>query len=305
MSPLCYFAYNPNLVNKPPVLPVSSVQRRMWNRINGGFVSVRRTPIGLMKLITSGHPYTATHRGYRHERNFIKGQTLSLDFDTGDGQSSIPGLMDDPFIAANATFLYTTPSHTLEKPRARAVFVLDTAVGSPAIYALAARSLVRLYQQSDQSCKDPARIFFGSKDCATRWIGNRMPLVVLRDIMEQVRQEDLEMKEKAASIVVTDISDQTLREEINLGLNKILKAPDGERHLVRLQISRLFGGYVAAGYIPLSEAKNHLVSAATMNTNSPVNEIERDLDTGLKSGMAYPVAISPKSLEDYGLFLPG
>src|SRR5690606_36496793 len=99
--------------------------RQWWSRFNGQFQNVDISPVKLVSLIHKGHAYTTQHKRYRKADNFLCGQHLALDLDTEDERSSFDYLLQREFIAHNASFLYTTASHTEQNPKCRVVFVLD------------------------------------------------------------------------------------------------------------------------------------------------------------------------------------
>jgi hypothetical protein len=305
MGILCHYAYNDNFINKPAPIPVPKFARKRWRRINAGFKSVRGTPQSLLNKIRNGYAYTAAHASFRHERNFRVGMTPSLDFDAGDETSSFAGILQNPFVREHASFLYTTPSHTKENPRARCVFILDEPVTNPSVYASVSTALVLYFKHSDQSCKDPVRIFFGSKDCDYHWIGNRLSLHDMAGMLqrlEEAREREAERVRKFKNEY--KLSSRTIQEEVDRQLDKIVNAPDGGRHLVRLRISKLFGGYVAAGYLTLGQAESMLMDAAMMNTDSSQAIVAHDINYGLQGGQDHPVQIPPKYAEDWGISLP-
>lgn len=147
-----------------------------WRVFNGSFKNVTVSPEELSSLIQHGYAYTTQHNRYRSADNFIQGQHIALDMDTGDERSSIAVLQDDPFISRYASFIHTTPSHTTEHPKARVVFCLDRAIRDVSKYAELAQALVWRFQLADKSCRDAARFFYGSKGCDVAWLGNTLTL---------------------------------------------------------------------------------------------------------------------------------
>lgn len=162
---------------------------KRWKDFNGGFSRERHTIESLVSEIMQGHSfccalggcrldhcggrwccqgrqYDPGHCGrpydYRISTHFSSAQTLELDFDKGDETSSIDFLLADPFIARNATFLYSTLSSTPRAPKTRVVFVLDNPYTDPEAYHDARRALINKYPESDQSIKDVARFLYGS-----------------------------------------------------------------------------------------------------------------------------------------------
>lgn len=294
---LINFAYNPHLVNKPLAankLP-DVAHKVIWRRINGQFINKRGRPETLAGLIQRGYAYTSVHRRYRHERNFIKGQVLSLDFDhDGDFDS----LLQDEFISKYGSFIYSTPSSTPEDPRSRVVFVLPKAVDNSVLFGAMQTALVKKYKQADRSCKDPVRLFFGSKDCEIEFISNTLPLELITSMAEEVLVEEANKPE----IIVCPVSSYTVKTQLEHQLQKIQTAPSGSKHEVRLKVGTLVGGFVAAGYLDYSEAASYLLAAAMSNTSAPALA-QKDVLDGLNYGLSSPVAIEPQSFEDYGIFI--
>lgn len=140
----------------------------------------------LIKKIRQGYSFSAAMMdGYRDSKHFISAQHLGLDFDTEDDRSSLDTLVSDPFIKKYAAFVYTSPSHTPEKPRARVVFILDKPVTDADKYSQYATVLTEKFELSDGQCKDAARFWYGSKDCDTRSSNNLLPVSVLDEMIEQ------------------------------------------------------------------------------------------------------------------------
>lgn len=140
-------------------------------------------------LVYDGHPFTTWHKNnWRNNANYDSGQHLGLDFDTEDQRSTIATLLQDPFIKRYASIIYTTPTHTPEKPRARVVFLLDTPIMQAANYALAAQALLWLYGTADRQCKEPCRFFYGSQGCEMELPDNVLPLSHLKKIIEDYKE---------------------------------------------------------------------------------------------------------------------
>lgn len=75
-------------------------------------------------------------------------------------------------------------------------------------------------------------------------------------------------------------------------LRKIEEAVDGERHIIRLKISNLFGGWVANGEIEKSTALYLLQKSSLKNTDSDIDTITKTLEDGIANGMKSPLSIS-------------
>ena len=157
-----------------------------WSAFNASFTNQSLTPFDFAHAIYDGHPFTTWHaNNWRTSANYVCGQHLGLDFDAGDQTSTLPALLDNPFIHRHANILYTTPSHTPEAPRARVVFLLDTPIMQATNYALAAASLLWLFGTADRQCKDPARFFYGSMRCEMEMFDNVLSLATVKHIIAQ------------------------------------------------------------------------------------------------------------------------
>lgn len=158
-------------------------QLSVWNRFNGTFKTESLDLAGLAAVIQAGHAITAVHKSYRKKDNFISAQHLGLDFDTEDARSSLDTLQADEFISKYGALLYTTASHTPQKPRARVLFILEQPITDPEQYRRAALALIARYGMVDEHCKDAARVWFGAKGCEVRVLGNLLPSQVLENLM--------------------------------------------------------------------------------------------------------------------------
>jgi len=161
-----------------------------WTTFNGSFQNQELPSDLIAAELYDGKPITTwCNPQWRKTENYQCGQHLGLDFDTEDRQSSIPVLLKEPFIQKYAAIVYTTPSHTPDKPRARVLFLLDTPIFQPANYTLAAASLLWIFGTADRQCKDPVRFFYGGKPgaCEMEWLGNTLPLALVKDLIQRYK----------------------------------------------------------------------------------------------------------------------
>ena len=75
-------------------------------------------------------------------------------------------------------------------------------------------------------------------------------------------------------------------------VQKIEKAPNGEKHNSRLRLSRLIGGYAASGLLNQEQALSDLIAAAQSNTTDP-KQAEKDVRDGFCYGMQSPLVVTP------------
>lgn len=162
-----------------------------WSKFNGAFKNLDIPAAQFANLIYEKHPFTTWHKdNWRRSDNYLLGQHIGVDFDTGDVQSSIPHLLSDPFVAKYASIVYATPSHTPEEPRARVVFLLDQPVYQPKNYVLAVSTILWLFgSAADRQCKDPVRFFYGGrKDENIEFLDNVLPLEKLKEMIIQYKR---------------------------------------------------------------------------------------------------------------------
>lgn len=161
-----------------------------WREFNGSFDN-REMPFSeFAGAIYNGHPFTTWHSNHwRDGKNYLLGHHLGIDFDTEDERSSIPYLMKDPFVQKYGSIIYTTPSHEIDAPRARVVFLLDQPIHQPQNYVAAATALLWLFSSADRQCKDPARFFYGAGPGADmELLPGRLPLSIIKDMIKRYQQ---------------------------------------------------------------------------------------------------------------------
>ena len=70
-----------------------------WRAFNSAFANEELPQLGICDALYTGHPITTWHKDHwRASRNYLLGQHIGIDFDTGDQRSSLPHLLKDHFI---------------------------------------------------------------------------------------------------------------------------------------------------------------------------------------------------------------
>lgn len=169
-----------------------------WD-FNNSFTNEHLTRDQLVMAIKAGRAFTSPHEhinrpkedgkktAFRHSDNWISSQHDGADFD----YSSFDGALQVSFVRDYTNFLYTTSSHTPENPRSRAVFIFDQVVTDKAYYAKIKKAIVwHLGRVIDRSCKDVARVFYGSKDCEVLLLNNVLPLAVVDQLIAEYEAEE-------------------------------------------------------------------------------------------------------------------
>lgn len=157
-----------------------------WKAFNASFENVELPAPGMAFLIDEGKAFTTCHaNGWRANDNYQLGQHLGVDFDTW----SVDQAMADPFIERYAAIVYRTPSSTPEKPRSRAVFLLDTPIRQAANYTKAAMALIQVFGgKADAQCKDACRFFYGSLGSMPVQRPLELPLDIVKALIQQREQ---------------------------------------------------------------------------------------------------------------------
>ena len=166
-------------------------------------------------------------------------------------------------------------------------------------YTELATALVEYYAITDKKCKDPARFFYGAKDCETKWLGNHLPLTVAADVLikphrERVKQQQKLEEQRAKMRVVvasSEVSKETLDEFSRKLISNVKNAPDGHKHEILRNNSATFGGYIASGYYDYDEVKQWLKNAIRQNGNNvqSITHADATIEEGLNYGMYRPL----------------
>lgn len=294
-----YLAINYQHQGKMPADMTPEESREWWNRFNGGFTNQALDTAEFITAIQSGYAYTTQHSRYRKADNFICGQHVALDLDTEDERSTFDYLMQDSFIADNATFLHTTPSHTAEKPRCRVVFVLDRPIRSAEKYTLLAEALVYRFGLADRKCKDAARLFFGSEGCQVRELGSVLTLeTAAAELVEPYKkylaEREAEHKRRLETMQVVsanDVPEKILEAHARTLLDRVQNAPNGEKYGNLRDIARTFGGYIGGGYYGRLDVEQWLQAAIAANPNDvkDLQQAYRTISQGLDYGQSDPL----------------
>ena len=164
---------NPNLIDKNVGGDRSHFTRGWENR--------EPTVEELLAEVTAGRAYCAQLSGPRKTANFLACNLVSVDI---DGTRTIEDVLSDAIVARNATFMYTTPSHTPEVPRLRVGFALPRTIINPKEMSSVMRSLA-LRLAGDARATDAARISFGSRGAQTWLLGNEIDLPLFEELIAQ------------------------------------------------------------------------------------------------------------------------
>jgi len=184
---------NPKIIGKPA----------KGSNVNLGFgwVTIEAEWTDVFKLITEdGYPTSAAlSSDNRKEANFVSRQLLMVDIDSG---MTIPELLDNEFYNTYGAGFYATPSFTAELHKFRICFVLEQAETDSGRLRKINRGLLKVFEQADEACKDPCRIFYGNPgcllaECTDKLLTNEAVEVLIQIVEEQDAEQAAEMAEYA------------------------------------------------------------------------------------------------------------
>lgn len=170
-----------------------------WPKFNASFENTELDTNSIMDVIYAGHAVTTCHtNNWRTSANYLCGQHLALDFDSEDSRSTIATLKTDRFISKYGAFIHTTISHKPDAPRARVFFTLDMPIMQSKNYTLAAAALLWVFGTADRQCKDSVRFFYGAPDCTMEFLGQVLPLDMVKKLITNY-QESGQLERKQAT----------------------------------------------------------------------------------------------------------
>ena len=280
------------LVNKAPA-------RFDWARYYSTFQKQTMSPRALAISVYHGYGFTPVWTTARREENFVSAGHMAFDFDAGDESSSLDYIQrEGTFAWMFASFGYTTASHTDAAPRCRVVFVLEYPITTPAeyrrVYQAVAWYISSDGSNTDPACKDPLRLYYGSKG-AEVW-GNW-------SLLGQGTIDYITETYAAAHPPVSAPTKMTVPVSPTAGMQngklrqlgeKVKTAPINEGHATLLKMARLAGGYVASNSLNEADAINELTRAAMTRPDPDEKEIDRVIRDGLANGKAQPVHFEQK-----------
>jgi hypothetical protein len=166
--------------------------------------------------IKNGYPFTHQFFGGRKTKEQFK-QTNVLVADINDNMT-VEQALDDEFIKANGTLIYTTPRHTQEQHRFRVVFALDRLIFDPNVYESLYGGLMKKIPFADPNVRSSAQFFQGSSTTQV-WIINRsIPDALINKLINAGVESDIE---KHTPPRIKKLTPKTLVQVKNKGLQEL------------------------------------------------------------------------------------
>jgi len=141
-------------------------------------------------LITvDGFPVACALTSNNRKIENFKSHCLALvDIDKG---MTITDLLNDPFYNEFGAGFYTTPSHTMDDQRFRIIFRSESPIVNAEKMRNLLRALMKQYGYADESCKDAARLFYGTKDCVLKEkTENILPDFIVTELVKEIEDAD-------------------------------------------------------------------------------------------------------------------
>lgn len=290
-------AINRSHKNKHPDNMTAEQTKAWFRKYNRNFCNENLPTDMLITEITSGWGIAACHNGYRHSRNFLCAQHVGIDI---DGGATMEEVANDEFVAAFASFIYTTPSHTEDDPHLRVIFELDRPIRDALRYTDLVQAIMwRLNIPLDRVCKDPSRLFFGNENAQVVVIGHVLSLETAAPTVEEWREykrQELEKKRLSyTGKIDTNVSAARSDGLLRTLCDHIRRCPDGEKYVTLRDISRTVGGYVATGVIDYTHGYNTLWDAiSSRRTVKDWTLAQKTIIEWMEKGMNDPLYLTDR-----------
>lgn len=175
-----------------------------------GWINIEAAWDDVFKLITEDGVATSAEltSENRKEANFVSRQLIMVDIDNG---MTIPELFENDFYNAYGAGFYATPSFTEQHHKFRIMFRLPEAETDPARLRKINRGLLKVFEQADEACKDPTRIFYGTPNCKYyEQRTNILPEEAVAVLIELIEEED---RQQAQAMVNQPHIEYTMTDE--------------------------------------------------------------------------------------------
>lgn len=191
-------------------------------RLGNGWSNREITVQALIEHIAQGFPFGPQWSGGKRDNaHFIGTDLLIADIDKG--KMTLEAAVEHPFVQSNATFIYTTPTHTPELHHFRIVFVLDRRICDSEVYSALYRSLLKELP-TDPATGTGASLFYGSKGVNATWIGKSLPETLINNMLTSGMAKTLAIPNPK---VLTILTDQTTVKVKGGGWKELVTLPSG------------------------------------------------------------------------------
>lgn len=288
---------NTTFKNKLPTYPPQTsltypAIKSLWRRYVRSFENKLVTAQELADHVQQGYGYSAQYtRPYRSAAYFMRTGVISIDLDSENEFSTLDTVASLPIIRSFGSFVYTTPSHTPEAPRCRAVFLLDSPINDYDLAKAVIQGVGKEFPEYDEVVHDPVRIFYGSSGCEIRWIGKYLPsaLAVRKygvPILEELAAEQERLQNTAADTSSLPVTSDIFVSQV---CSRLASAAPAEKTVGLNIAAYTLGGASAALGLSLEEVEPALLhTMVQINSKNPAHENQRIIRSGFQRGARSP-----------------
>lgn len=291
-------SYSRNFHNKTITAPNDASGKNTW--AFGKFETITVIPEAITKhALRGGAISVGVYKGgERAEKNFISAQLIGVDI---DHDVTFENVLRDEYVNRHAFFVYTTASSTPHEHRCRVLFILDIPVTDVEQYRRLTKRLLHRFAKHfdvDTSCKDAARIFYGSDNAHLHHeaLENVLPVSYIDELEPHPDEFPKPIPERPATIIATPgVMNRALaygKASREREINDVLATPAGlsQRHaafngFVMSMISKVKGGWPGFENI---EADIRYVGERMGREKS---EIERSIKGAWEKSESQPLSI--------------
>ena len=253
-----------NYKEKPKGMEIAKITKRL---------AVSKTEIeieDLAKSLSTGCTFKASLMGGTKEADWIQSQLFSLDFD--DGTTIKKELSKCREINILPVFMYTSFSHTSEHHKFRMVFCANEVINDYNIAKQLQLTLMSIFNNCDEKCKNLSRIFFGGKSLVYEGYENR---INIKEILEKypIEIDNNEILNKSKNNKIKKIAPNNYMNKVNITeCDKYIKAIQNldSEMLRKLIITRLYTQGVFSGLIDIDLNKSNSISPIFLQDISPI-----------------------------------
>jgi len=204
---------------------------------NNTVTQISIDPLSFAELMMQGRTFSpAKYKGLRNNDNWIGQSVFCLDFDSGIQPDEVIERLKENGIDPNV--VYSSFSDSPELRKFRVVLFLDREIQCKLKAKDLILSLMKLFPECDKSCKDYARIFFGSK-AIIYFNDNLVSVYDVVPLVESYRSELTLLTEKVVKVKTEYSSDTTTT--FQKAIRKVNKKNfDLNKAIERLQILQDF-----------------------------------------------------------------
>ena len=146
---------NKEYESKPQGVEIAKLTKRLVNE------KVEISIEDLANKLSKGCTFKCSAMAGSHENDWVQEQIFALDFD--ENITIEDGLNRARELDILPAFIYTSFSHTEEHNRFRMVFCTNEVITDYDIAKKVQLTLMQLFPNSDQKCKNNSRIYFGGR----------------------------------------------------------------------------------------------------------------------------------------------